>query len=52
MAGRVFNFSAGPCTLPEAILEKAAAEMLNWNGAGMGVIEMSHRGAPFMSIYK
>ena len=52
MASRVFNFSAGPCTLPVPILEKAAAEMLNWNGSGMGVIEMSHRGSHFMSIYK
>ena len=47
---RPFNFSAGPATLPEAVLREAAAEMLDWHGSGMGVMEMSHRGKEFMSI--
>lgn len=47
---RVFNFSAGPCTLPVPVLEQARDEMLNWQGAGMGVLEMSHRGKHFESI--
>ncbi len=47
---RVFNFSAGPATLPESVLRQAAAEMLDWHGSGMGVMEMSHRGKEFISI--
>jgi phosphoserine aminotransferase len=47
---RVFNFSAGPAALPESVLQQAAAEMLDWRGTGMSVMEMSHRGAAFMSI--
>ncbi|MFN3728675.1 MAG: 3-phosphoserine/phosphohydroxythreonine transaminase [Fimbriimonadaceae bacterium] len=47
---RVFNFSAGPCTLPVPVLEQARDEMLNWRGVGMGVMEMSHRGKAFESI--
>jgi phosphoserine aminotransferase len=47
---RVFNFSAGPAVLPEAVLEKAAAEMLDWHGSGMSVMEMSHRGKEFVGI--
>jgi len=47
---RVFNFSAGPAVLPEAVLEIAAAEMLDWHGSGMSVMEMSHRGKEFISI--
>ncbi len=47
---RVFNFSAGPAVLPEAVLERAKAEMLDWQGSGMSVMEMSHRGKAFMSI--
>jgi phosphoserine aminotransferase len=48
---RPFNFSAGPAAMPQAVLEQAAAEMLNWQGCGMGVMEMSHRGQEFTSIY-
>ncbi len=48
--GRVYNFSAGPAMLPEAVLERAGAELLDWNGSGMSVMEMSHRGKEFMSI--
>ena len=47
---RVFNFSAGPAALPLPVLEQAAAEMLDWHGSGMSVMEMSHRGPEFMSI--
>jgi len=48
--GRVYNFSAGPATLPEEVLYQAREEMLDWNGSGMSVMEMSHRGKEFMSI--
>ena len=47
---RVFNFSAGPAMLPEAVLEQAQQEMLDWQGTGMSVMEMSHRGKEYMSI--
>ena len=49
---RVFNFSPGPATLPESVLRNAAAEMLDWHGSGMSVMEMSHRGREFISIYE
>ncbi|MDI9335281.1 MAG: 3-phosphoserine/phosphohydroxythreonine transaminase [Cytophagales bacterium] len=48
---RVFNFSAGPAALPETVLAQAAAEMLDWRGTGMSVMEMSHRGSDFMGIH-
>jgi len=47
---RVYNFSAGPAMLPEAVLQKAEKEFLDWNNSGMNVMEMSHRGKEFMSI--
>jgi phosphoserine aminotransferase len=47
---RVFNFSAGPAALPEEVLAQAAAEMLDWHGCGMSVMEMSHRGKEFIGI--
>jgi len=47
---RVYNFSAGPAALPEEVLRQAQEEMLDWHGAGMSVMEMSHRGKAFMSI--
>jgi len=47
---RVFNFSAGPAMLPEAVLQQAQEEMLDWQGSGMCVAEMSHRGKEFVSI--
>ncbi|WP_029524198.1 3-phosphoserine/phosphohydroxythreonine transaminase [Polaromonas glacialis] len=49
---RPFNFSAGPANLPEAVLQQAAEEMLDWHGSGMSVMEMSHRGKEFISIYE
>ena len=47
---RPYNFSAGPACLPLPVLEQAAAEMCDWQGCGMGVMEMSHRGPQFKSI--
>lgn len=47
---RIYNFSAGPATLPEDVLAQVRDEMLDWHGAGMSVMEMSHRGAEFVSI--
>ncbi len=47
---RVFNFSAGPAVLPELVLQRAAAEMLDWRGSGMSVMEMSHRSKEFIAI--
>ncbi len=47
---RVYNFSAGPAAVPLEVLEKAQREMLDWNGSGMSVMEMSHRGKEFVSI--
>lgn len=47
---RVYNFSAGPAVLPEEVLKEAAAEMLDYNGSGMSVMEMSHRSKPFQEI--
>ena len=52
MNNRVYNFSGGPSVLPVAVLEKAAAEMLNYDGTGMSVMEMSHRSAAFEKIIK
>ena len=40
---RVYNFSAGPSMLPEAVLSRAASEMLDYSGSGQSVMEMSHR---------
>jgi phosphoserine aminotransferase len=50
--GRVYNFSAGPAALPEEVLQKAASEMLDYKGSGMGVMEMSHRGKEFKGIFE
>lgn len=49
---RPFNFSAGPAAMPQEVLTEAAAEMLDWHGSGMSVMEMSHRGKEFISIYE
>ncbi|MFT7773006.1 3-phosphoserine/phosphohydroxythreonine transaminase [Roseateles sp.] len=49
-SSRPFNFSAGPATLPEPVLSRVAAEMLDWHGSGMSVMEMSHRGKEFGTI--
>ena len=47
---RVYNFSAGPAVLPEEVLREAAAEMLDYRGTGMSVMEMSHRSKPYQKI--
>jgi phosphoserine aminotransferase len=47
---RPFNFAPGPAALPEEVLKQAASEMLDWQGSGMSVMEMSHRGKEFISI--
>ena len=49
---RVYNFSAGPCTLPLEVLEEAQAELVDFNQTGMSLLEMSHRGDIFMPIYE
>ena len=49
---RVYNFSAGPSQLPESVLKKAAAEMLDYEGSGQSVMEMSHRSKVYDSIIK
>jgi phosphoserine aminotransferase len=50
MSERVYNFSAGPGVLPEAVMKKAAEQMLNYEGSGMSVMEMSHRSKVYQSI--
>src|SRR5699024_2385542 len=50
MMSRVYNFSAGPAVLPEAVLQEAADEMLDYQGTGMSVMEMSHRSESFQQI--
>ncbi|MET0892277.1 MAG: phosphoserine transaminase [Pseudoxanthomonas sp.] len=47
---RLFNFSAGPATLPESVLLQAQAEMLDWNGVGASIVEISHRSADFIAV--
>lgn len=50
MPHRVFNFSAGPATMPEAVLRQAQSELLDWQGSGASVAEISHRSAPFLEL--
>jgi phosphoserine aminotransferase len=47
---RPFNFSPGPAALPEPVLRQAASEMLDWNGSGVSVMEVSHRGKEFVAL--
>lgn len=49
---RCYNFSAGPAALPLEVLEKAQRELVEWNGSGMSVMEMSHRGKEYTSIHE
>ncbi len=49
-AQRIFNFGAGPATMPVEVLERAKWELVNWHDAGMSVMEMSHRGRDFVGI--
>jgi phosphoserine aminotransferase len=46
----IYNFSAGPAVLPKEVLQQAQAELLDWHGSGMSVMEMSHRGKEYMGI--
>ena len=48
--GRTYNFSAGPAMMPEEVLEEIAAEVMNYRGSGMSVMEMSHRSKVFQQI--
>ncbi len=50
MMTRKYNFSAGPAMIPQEVLDQAQAEMDDWHGSGMSVMEMSHRGKEYMSI--
>lgn len=52
IGNRVYNFSAGPCTLPLEVLEETQAELVDYHGLGMSLLEMSHRGPIFDSIYE
>ena len=47
----IYNFSAGPAVLPKEVLLQAQAELLDWHGSGMSVMEMSHRGKEYMGIH-
>ncbi|MEA4964323.1 MAG: aminotransferase class V-fold PLP-dependent enzyme, partial [Oscillospiraceae bacterium] len=48
--GRIYNFSAGPATMPESVLEEVRDEMMNYRGSGMCVMEMSHRSKVYQQI--
>ena len=50
MSKRIFNFSAGPAVLPESVLQRAQAELLNYQGTGMSIMEMSHRSVAFEAV--
>jgi phosphoserine aminotransferase len=50
--GRVYNFSAGPAILPLDVLETAQKDLINWQGSGMSIMEMSHRGKEFDGVAK
>jgi len=52
MTTRPYNFAAGPATLPEPVLQRAADEMLNWHASGMSVMEMTHRGAVYLGLFE
>ncbi len=52
MTHRVYNFGAGPCTLPLSALEEAQAEFLDFAGTGMSILEISHRSAPYVEVYE
>ena len=50
MPARVFNFSPGPATLPQEVLQQAAKDIVNYNNSGIGLIEMSHRSKDFIAV--
>ena len=47
---RAYNFCAGPAALPTAVLEKAQQEMLDWQGKGLSIMEMSHRSNDYVAV--
>ena len=47
---RIYNFSAGPATIPEEVLIEAQSQLVDYQGAGMSLMEMSHRGKPYMAV--
>lgn len=47
---RVYNFSAGPAMMPQAVMERAQSEFMDWHGTGMSIMEVSHRGKDYMSV--
>ena len=51
MNDEIYNFSAGPAVMPKSVLSEIQSELLNYNGSGMSVMEMSHRSSTFMKIY-
>ena len=51
MEGRVYNFSAGPCCLPLEVLKQAQADMLNFGGTGMSIMEISHRNKEYAKVW-
>ena len=50
MAKRVYNFSAGPAAIPLPVLERSAQALVNFEGEGVGIAEVSHRGSEFNSV--
>lgn len=52
MNEEIYNFSAGPAVMPKSVLSEIQSELLNYNGSGMSVMEMSHRSSTFMKIYE
>src|SRR5210317_753873 len=48
---RAYNFSAGPAILPEEVLKEAAAELVDYQGTGMSIMEMSHRGKEYSAVH-
>ena len=48
---RIINFSAGPATLPEDVLQQAQAELTDYQGCGMSIMEVSHRGKEYMAVH-
>ena len=49
--GRVYNFSAGPCCLPLEVLKQAQADLLNYHGTGMSIMEISHRNKEYAKVW-
>jgi len=52
MTKRIWNFSAGPAVLPVSVLEEAKENLLSLGSTGIGILEHSHRGKPFVAVYE